>query len=293
MKETITALYLVKNEEEFLPLSVATIIDDVDEVVIIDNGSSDSTVAIAKELESRHHKVKVYHLKDDFDKACEYNNRNKSIKLVNSTWVMPLDADQLMSDGWWKWVRGPISDPKYDAVRARYEHYVGSYEHIHTTFYEKQKNNSLHPDVPLWQTILFRMRPDLECMPASRVDSRFKDFHHASFDNSMHNRKFFNSGSTTVFHYGFSKKNMMDMSAYRIQRGDYGHDQEKKDQMIKELRESGNPFHFIGGAVTRVDYDKSQVPKVMREKFGTTYKLDLFPDGRIKSRTHIPTGVKM
>lgn len=275
-------------------MSVATVINDVDEVVIVDNCSTDSTLDIARKLERDYpHKVKVFQFEDDFDKACEYNNRNKSLKLVNSSWVMPLDADQLMSDNWWKWVRGPIHDKRYDAVRARYEHYVGSYEHIHTSFYEKQKNPKLHPDVPLWQTILFRMRPDLNCTPASLVDKRFKDFHHASFDNSMVNRKFYNCGSATVFHYGFSKRDMMGMSAYRIQRGDYGHDQEKKDRMIKELRESGNPFHFIGGAVTRVDYNKEHVPNVMRNMFGKTYKLELYPNGRIKSRLHIPSGKYM
>lgn len=293
MKQTITALYLAKNEEEFLPLSVATIINDCDEVVIVDNGSTDSTLKIARELEQQHPgKVKVHQFEDDFDKACEYNNRNKALKLVSSSWVMPLDADQLMSDGWWKWVRGVIHNPKYDAVRARYEHYVGSYEHIHKSFYEKQKNNDLHPDVPLWQTIAFRMRPDLQCTPASLVDKRFKDFHHASFDNSMVGRRFYNCGSVTIYHYGFSKLDMMGMSLYRIHRGDYGHDEDTKARLSKELIDSGNPFKFIG-SVQEVDYGRERVPSVMRDMFGKTYKLELDKDGFIQSRTHIPTGRKM
>jgi hypothetical protein len=281
MNQTITALYLAKNEEEFLPLSVATII------------STDLTFPIAKKLEEKYpHKVRVHQFDEDFDKACEFNNRNKALKLVSSSWVMPLDADQLMSDGWYKWVRGPIHDKRYDAIRSRYEHYVGSYEHIHKAFYEKQKNNSLHPEVPLWQTTMFRMRPDLKCTPACLVDDRFREFHHASFDNSMVGRKFYNSGSTTVFHYGFSKRDMMGMSIYRIGRGDYGHDPELKQRMIAELKESGNPFKFIG-SVQRVDYGKDQVPNVMRNMFGKTYKLELDKDGFIQSRIHIPSGVKM
>ena len=291
---TITALYLVKNESEFLPLSVATVIDYVDKAVIIDNESTDGSLEIAESLrEANPEKIRVHQMQGDFDNNCEFNNRNKSLQYVDTDWVLALDADQLLSDGWYMWIKSKIEEPKYDAIRFRYEHYVGSYEHIHKTFYEKQKNNSLHPEVPLWQTVLWRMRPDFEFKPAALSDSRFKEFHHASPDLSMTGRSFYNCGSATVFHYGFSKKNMMEMSAYRIHRGDYGHDREEKDRMIAELRASGNPFHFVGGGVVRVDYGKDQVPTVMKKMFGNTYKLELFDDGRIKSRIHIPTGERM
>lgn len=293
MKPTITALFLVKDEIEFLPLSVASVIDDVDEVVIVDNESTDGTGEVARELAWKYpSKVKVIEMDGDFDKNCEYVNRNKALKYVTSSWVMVLDADQVMSDDWYRWVRKSLLNPKIDAIRVFYEHLVGSYEYIHKSFYEKQKNNSLHPDVPLWQTVLFRMRPDLECIPASRVNSFFKDFHHASFDNSMVNRQFFNCGSATVFHYGFAKKDMMKMSIYRIQRGDYGHDQDVKDRKIKELKESNNPFLFVGNVV-RVGYGPERVPSIMRKKFGKTYKLELDRHGFIQSRTLIETGERL
>lgn len=290
---TITALYLVKNEEEFLPLSVATVIDSVDKVVIIDNESTDGSLVIAESIRDRHpDKIELHKMEGDFDHNCEFNNRNKSLQYVKTDWVLALDADQLLSDGWHNWIKHKLDDRRFDAIRFRYEHYVGSYEHIHKTFYEKQKNNSLYPEVPLWQTVLWRMRPDFEFKPAALSDPRFMEFHHASPDLSMTGRSFYNCGSATVFHYGFSKKNMMDMSVYRIHRGDYGHDDETKARLTKELVESNNPFKFIG-SVHRVDYKKNMVPSVMRSKFGKTYKLELDTKGFIQSRIHIPTGRSM
>lgn len=287
---TLTALFLFKDEHEFLPLSVESIIRDVDEVVLIDNGSSDGSQAIAKEIrESNPSKVRYYEMDGDFDACCEFNNRNKSIKHVHTEWVMVLDADQIISDGWKKWVRGPMADKKYDAIRFRYQHVVGSMEYIHKTFYEKQKDPTLHPDVPLWQTVMYRMRADLECKPACLVNSWFKEQHHANFDQSMKGRRFYNCGSATCWHFGFAKENMMDMSVYRIHRGDYGHDSELKKRMTKELLESGNPFKFIG-SVCRGDYRKMDLPSSVREQFNKRYRLELDKDGFIQQRYDINTG---
>lgn len=290
MSNTLTALYVIKNEEEWITLSVATVIDYVDKVVIVDNCSTDRTPGILVGLAATSPKVELFRFYEDFDKACEYNVRNWAMGKVTTDWVMPIDADQLMSDGWHKWVTGPMADPQYDAIRFRYEHYVGTYEHIHKSFYEKQKNPELHPDVPLWQTMLFRMRPDLKFRPASDSNDMFMEFHHASPDLSMAGKKFYNCGSATCFHYGFSRRNMMHQSEYRIQRGDYGHEQDKKDLMIARLIASGNPFHFVGDGVVMVDYDKEHVPSVMRDMFGVTYRLALYPDGRIKQRYGVKSG---
>lgn len=269
--------------------SISTVIDHCTEVVIINQKSTDRTLEIARRLEARHKRIKVHDWNEDFDQICEYVARNRAIKLVSGDWVAVLDADQLMSTGWPASVCRAMHIKGCDAIRCRYEHYVGSYEHIHTSFYEKQKNNELHPDVPLWQTVFFRNRPDLEAKPACASDPRFREFHHASFDPSLIGRMFHNDPHSTVFHYGFSKKNMMEMSLYRIHRGDYGHDEETKRSMSEQLIQSGNPFKFIG-PVHRVDYGEERVPPVMRPLFGKTWKLDIDDQGFIQSRTHIPSG---
>lgn len=289
MNPSITALYLIKNEEEFLPLSVATIIDHVDKVILVDNGSTDNTRPVMHVIKTGYpDKVHTFSDDNNFDRDCEYNVRNRWLSKVDTDWVMPLDADQMLSDGWHKWVRMPLQDSRYDAIRFLYEHWVGDCRHIHKTFYEKQKDQALHPDVPLYQDVLFRMRPDLKWSPAAWLDGRFKEFHHASPGPSMVGRRFFRSGSATCFHAGFIKRNMMDMSRYRIQRGDYGHEQDRKDQLIKELTESKNPFKFIG-SVHRVDYGPERIPSVMRNQWNK-YSLELDEEGFIQKRIENATG---
>jgi tetratricopeptide (TPR) repeat protein len=77
---------MVKNEEEFLADALESVKDLVDELVVIDTGSSDRTIEIAKE-----HGAKVYHYlwRDDFSDA-----RNETIRRCTGQWVLILDADE-------------------------------------------------------------------------------------------------------------------------------------------------------------------------------------------------------
>ena len=64
----ITACYIVKNEEKTLKKSLDSIKSAVDEIIVVDTGSQDKTVKIAKK-----YKAKVYEIpwKDDFSAALE------------------------------------------------------------------------------------------------------------------------------------------------------------------------------------------------------------------------------
>jgi len=48
--QKISACLIVKNEEELLPNCLSSIKNTVDEIIIVDTGSTDSTVTIAKDL---------------------------------------------------------------------------------------------------------------------------------------------------------------------------------------------------------------------------------------------------
>lgn len=77
---------IVKNEEASLPSCLASVKDIVDEMVVLDTGSTDQTVKIAREFGAR-----VHHFKwcNDFSAA-----RNESLKYVHGDWVLVLDADE-------------------------------------------------------------------------------------------------------------------------------------------------------------------------------------------------------
>lgn len=286
----IAALYVVKNEEEFLPLSLETVAPYCDEVIVIDNGSTNEAMQwVYNQAYGRFPNLCRIDIQGDFDKRCEFNVRNESLKHVSKDvdWILALDADQLMSDGWKKNIMPWLKQPQLNCIAVNYEHFVGSYEHIDKAFWEKQHGIAEHPQVSLWVWCFFRNRPDLRSRPAAEVCSWAKPQHHASFERSMPGG-FWKCKDVTLFHYGFSKANMGYMAEYRINRGDYGHEPERKAQLIKELRESGNPFKFIGPCHA-VDYGPEGVPAVMREKWGH-YSLKLDEQGFIQERRVATTG---
>jgi glycosyltransferase involved in cell wall biosynthesis len=77
---------IVKNEEKFLPMCLESVKDHVDEIIIVDTGSTDRTVEIAKR-----YKAKIYHhaWENSFGKA-----RNYSLKYATCEWILILDADE-------------------------------------------------------------------------------------------------------------------------------------------------------------------------------------------------------
>lgn len=79
---------IVKNEEYSLPQTLKSVKEVVDEMVVLDTGSTDRTVEIAKELGAE-----VYHFEwcNDFSAA-----RNESLKYVQGKWVLVLDADEVL-----------------------------------------------------------------------------------------------------------------------------------------------------------------------------------------------------
>ncbi len=83
---TISLCMIVKNEEKFLPRCLESIKGHIDEIIIVDTGSTDSTVEIAKR-----YNAKIYHhpWENSFSKA-----RNYSLKYATCKWILVLDADE-------------------------------------------------------------------------------------------------------------------------------------------------------------------------------------------------------
>ncbi len=88
-KPRLSVCMIVKNEERFLGQCLASVKDIADELIVIDTGSTDRTVAIARE-----HGAQVGHFEwcNDFAAA-----RNASIAPATGDWILFLDADEELS----------------------------------------------------------------------------------------------------------------------------------------------------------------------------------------------------
>lgn len=85
-QKLISLCMIVKNEERFLPGCLDSVAGIVDEIIIVDTGSTDSTAAIA---ESYGAVVIPFIWENDFAKA-----RNAGVERASGEWILFLDADE-------------------------------------------------------------------------------------------------------------------------------------------------------------------------------------------------------
>jgi tetratricopeptide (TPR) repeat protein len=86
---TISLCMIVRNEEEFLADCLRSVLGVVDEMVIVDTGSTDSTARIAADFGAR---VFSFEWNDDFSAA-----RNHSLEQASEDWILVLDADEVIA----------------------------------------------------------------------------------------------------------------------------------------------------------------------------------------------------
>jgi hypothetical protein len=94
-RPTVGLCAIVKNEETNLPRCLASVQGWVDELVVVDTGSTDRTVAIAESYGAR---IGHFAWSHDFAAA-----RNASLALATQDWVLVLDADEVLvvrDEGW-------------------------------------------------------------------------------------------------------------------------------------------------------------------------------------------------
>lgn len=82
----ISACYIVKNEAKNLAKSIKSLKNQVNEIVVVDTGSTDNTMVVARKLGAR---VYSFPWQDDFSKA-----RNFALSKAKGEWLVLLDADE-------------------------------------------------------------------------------------------------------------------------------------------------------------------------------------------------------
>lgn len=82
----LSGCLIVKNEEKHLERCLKSLVNKVDEIVVVDTGSTDKTKEIAREYTE---KVFEYEWKNDFAAA-----RNYSLEKATGDWILVIDADE-------------------------------------------------------------------------------------------------------------------------------------------------------------------------------------------------------
>lgn len=104
----VSLCMIVRNEERFLGDCLRSVQGLVDEMIIVDTGSTDGTIDIAKQYGAM---IIPYEWRDDFSAA-----RNESLNHATGEWVLYLDADERLAPG------------QHDLIRSLFHHpEVGAY----------------------------------------------------------------------------------------------------------------------------------------------------------------------
>jgi tetratricopeptide (TPR) repeat protein len=85
----ISLCMIVRNEERFLRDALTSVQGVVDEICIVDSGSTDGTVAVAESFGA---KVGFISWRDDFAWA-----RNQALAMASGAWIFVLDADERLA----------------------------------------------------------------------------------------------------------------------------------------------------------------------------------------------------
>lgn len=88
-EKTISLCMIVKNEEKHLARCLSSVKDIVDEMIIVDTGSTDNTIEIAKSFNAL---IYQYEWDNNFSNA-----RNFSLSFATKEWIMLMDADDEFS----------------------------------------------------------------------------------------------------------------------------------------------------------------------------------------------------
>lgn len=125
----ISACYIVKNEAKNLAKSIKSLKNQVNEIVVVDTGSTDNTITVARKLGAR---VYSFPWQDDFGKV-----RNFALSKAKGDWLVLLDADEYFTAKTAGNIRQVIRQAKQaDAILIQMVNYDVDKAEIQDYFYQ-------------------------------------------------------------------------------------------------------------------------------------------------------------
>jgi tetratricopeptide (TPR) repeat protein len=117
MNKKISLCMIVKDEEKNLQRCLLSVQGAVDEIIIVDTGSTDHTLDTAKRFSA---KVQAFPWNGNFSDA-----RNASLELATGEWVLFLDADEALAEESGPVLRQVVADTTIDGYLIKIISYMG------------------------------------------------------------------------------------------------------------------------------------------------------------------------
>ncbi|MCJ7841932.1 glycosyltransferase [Lederbergia sp. NSJ-179] len=169
---TISLCMIVKNEEKFLKQCLESVRTLIDEIIMVDTGSTDRTIDIAKEFQSQ---IFYYSWDDHFANA-----RNSSLQKATTDWILWLDADEQLDHSKIEEIQQAVQRTEAMALSLPIVNYSGD------TLEESKDQAHLY-----YQPRLFRNYQDIRFV--HRIHETLDIPNHASIEYL----------DTPIYHYGY------------------------------------------------------------------------------------------
>ncbi len=122
-KPPLSVVVITKNEESTIGRCLNSVKEIADEILVIDSGSTDKTVEIAKEKGA-------FVIKKDWSGFS--NQKNFGIQKAKNPWILSIDADEELSEKLKNSIKNELKNPKFDCYQvSRKTYYMGKFlEHV-------------------------------------------------------------------------------------------------------------------------------------------------------------------
>ncbi|BER91312.1 tetratricopeptide repeat protein [Atrimonas thermophila] len=172
---SLSACTIMKNEEQNLPRLLSSLSGYVDEVVVVDTGSTDRSVEVARSFGAR---VYFHGWREDFSAA-----KNEALERAQGEWVLFLDADEAMFPEDLKKLRLILTYTSHEAFMLPIKNFLDPQERTYMLNYLVR---------------VFRRRPEI----------RYRGRIHETVEGSLVElgKKVFKLHNIFIYHYGYTDR---------------------------------------------------------------------------------------
>lgn len=178
----ISACYIVKNEAKNLAKSIKSLKNQVNEIVVVDTGSTDNTIAVARKLGA---KVYSFPWQDDFSQA-----RNFALSKAKGDWLILLDADEYFTSKTAGNIRQVIRQAQQvDAILIQMVNYDVDKAEIQDYFYQLRivrNQQGLHYEGKIHEELKLS---DSKTMKFLRIPPEILKIYHTGYASSVSMQK--------------------------------------------------------------------------------------------------------
>ncbi len=167
MSNSISLCLVVKNEAQLIATTIKSVGDIVDEIIVVDTGSTDRTISIATELNSR---IIRYSWDGSLGRA-----RNAYLKAARGDWILVLDGDESIAKKDLPQIKNLIRSRSVIgyclAIRNYTDHYdlMWNWYPNNQTYPYEEKLSGCHGFAKTQPLRLFRNFPDLQYLEGTSV----------------------------------------------------------------------------------------------------------------------------